>query len=193
MASFTPGIPAASHAPSADQPLMLDNYTALQQAQDLNHVALSDITDRGKHKYLQMPAQPGPPNTGNLEGALCTLSQGGFAVLAWRNQNNAPAVVTLTNRPPVNATNGYTSLPNNLLIQWGTTGTSSTSLTVSFNVAFAVAPYNIQVTRQHVAATPGSTFSFWINSASIGTTSFEIINEDGHSWEYQWTAIGVAL
>src|SRR5574338_868604 len=116
MTSFTPGIPAAANAPSADQPLMLDNFTALQQAQDLNHVALSDITDRGKHKYLQMPAQSGPPTTGPLEGALCTLSQGGFAVLAWRNQNNAPAVVTLTNRPPLSASDGYTSLPGNLLI-----------------------------------------------------------------------------
>jgi hypothetical protein len=52
--------------------------------------------------------------------------------------------------------------------------------------------FNVQVTRQHNSSSPGSSFGFWVNNAAgtITTSGFQIINNDGHTWSYNWIAIG---
>lgn len=90
-------------------------------------------------------------------------------------------------------TNGYVWVAS-LLFQWGSVGATSGNPSVSFssspNVAFPNNLFNVQVTRTHSSSSPGSSFGFWVNTASFGTTGFQIINNDGHTWSYQWLAIG---
>jgi hypothetical protein len=83
-----------------------------------------------------------------------------------------------------------------MLLQWGsiaaTSGNPSVNLASSPNVPFPNNIFNIQVTRQHSATSPGSTFGFWVNNTSgtITTSGFQIISNDTHTWSYNWIAIG---
>jgi hypothetical protein len=44
------------------------------------------------------------------------------------------------------ATNGFSRLPNGLLIQWGTVSVNATTGSITFTTAFAANPYSVQVT-----------------------------------------------
>lgn len=81
-----------------------------------------------------------------------------------------------------------------ILLQWGsiaaTSGNPSVNLASSPNVTFPNNIFNVQVTRTHNSSSPGSSFGYWVNTVGIGTSGFQIINNDGHTWSYQWFAIG---
>lgn len=85
--------------------------------------------------------------------------------------------------------NGY-CWSGGILFQWGTVAATSGNPSVSFVLPFPTNLFNVQVTRGHNASSPGATFGWWVNSASFSTSGFQIINNDGHTWSYQWFAIG---
>lgn len=91
------------------------------------------------------------------------------------------------------ATNGFAWV-GGILLQWGsiaaTSGNPSVNLASSPNVTFPNNIFNVQVTRTHSSSSPGSSFGYWVNTVGIGTSGFQIINNDGHTWSYQWFAIG---
>jgi|SRR5690348_219074 len=75
MTIYTPNIPQPGDIPSQSQDLILQNFQSLQDAQDRNHIQLSDVVNRGKHGVLVMPEVgsvqfPDPPTTAINEGGL---------------------------------------------------------------------------------------------------------------------------
>lgn len=90
--------------------------------------------------------------------------------------------------------NGYYKLPNGLIMQWGSTSsTSAGTVIIGYNQAYVSAPYSIQVTRGRPTGNFPSDlkFDYWLDTGVITNTTFTIINNDGHTWTYFWTAIGV--
>lgn len=139
MSIFTPNIPAAANAPSADQPLMQNNFDALQNAQDKNHMPLSDTVNRGLHKFVEMPVQVGAQTTAVGEGELHTQTVGGTSQLYYSRDNSAGTLVQLTTAiVPSVATSGYSFLPGGLIIQWAQVTLTGSGI-ATFPTAFPTA------------------------------------------------------
>jgi hypothetical protein len=89
------------------------------------------------------------------------------------------------------ATNGYQWI-GGLLLQWGTTsGTSSSTLPVSFSPAFPNNCFNVNAIPIRAASSPGSDFATCIVTSSVSKTGFTIGNIGSHTVSgYYWFAIG---
>lgn len=75
------------------------------------------------------------------------------------------------------STNGFTRLPNDLLIQWGTTASIATGgTTVSFPIAFSAAPYSVVLTaisaQANFRVNATTTSNFTANSSAASTAYF---------------------
>ena len=84
------------------------------------------------------------------------------------------------------ATNGYTKMPNGLIIQWGTvTGSSAggSNQTITFPIAFPNACLNVQLLLQY--ATSGFDTRYWL-LVNKTTTSFTTT----YTVDKLWFAIG---
>lgn len=87
-------------------------------------------------------------------------------------------------------TNGYTRLPNGLILQWGVTGNigQDSSGSVTFPIAFPSAVYCITITgRQGINTTSGGLDTISTQS----TTGFTIAHGGDGTSSFYWMAIGV--
>jgi hypothetical protein len=190
MTAFTPNIPAPNNDPSDDQPLMTDNFTAIQQDLDTNHVAISDTTNRGKHKYLQMPEQASAPATAANEGALYTKEAQSTTNLFFRRESNGSEIQLTAAFAPSSATNGYTYLPGNIQLAWGSnTATGGTTTNISFSRNFSASAYSV-VTTMH--RNDSNVDTIYIVPSSISTNQFQVRNTSGTNRTFTWIAIGPA-
>lgn len=210
MPTYTLGIPTANQSLGVTQQPIQDNFTVLNTTISVNHVAMNDSSgNQGKHKFVQMPTQgtstaTGAPATNNSEVAIYARSEtgqdSGNINLYYRIQNQAvhagtDILLTRFVTPSRTDATGVTFLTGGLIMQWGfKTVSASSSRVVTWNVApqivFPNATLNIQVTPFRPAASPGTTFGFWIDDASITTSGFTIINNSGHGFGFYWMAIG---
>ena len=87
------------------------------------------------------------------------------------------------------ATNGYTILPNDLYMQWGTSGSVSgdSSITVTYPIAFPNAVYNVQITAIGTLLTTGQGED---RVSSVGLTTFSLNHGFDGTGTFYWTAIG---
>ncbi len=147
MTIYTPNIPQTGDNPSQSQGQILQNFQSLQDAQDKNHVTLQDITNRGLHKFLQMPEQGSDPATTANMGAFYCKDIGGFTRGVFRQENNG-TVIQMTGIDPLSAVTGYTFLPGGLLIQWGTSAVNAApaSTNIVFPIAFPANCWNVSIT-----------------------------------------------
>lgn len=81
-------------------------------------------------------------------------------------------------------TNGYSLLPNGLILQWGYVGAGSAAPTVTFPMSFPNACLNVQATIYNVDV---STYAIQIRN--IGKTSF-LLDKISTDRQAQWMAIG---
>ena len=112
--------PQAAQAINTTQTLIQTNFSSLSTVNNVNHVAITDASDYGKHKFLQMPEQGASPTTAANEAAIFAR-QGALssvAELCFRRESNG-AVVEFTGGTLADP--GWTRLPSGLLIKWGTT------------------------------------------------------------------------
>ena len=87
------------------------------------------------------------------------------------------------------AQNGF-AWAGGILFQWGQIAATSGDPSVLFSPAFPNQLLNVQVTRLRDSSSLGTTFSYWVNTSGYSRTGFQIINNDDHTWTYQWLAIG---
>lgn len=148
MTVYTANIPQPGDNPSQSQDQILQNFQSLQNALDKNHVTLSDTTNRGLHKFLQMPEQGSDPSTAVNELAWYCKDVGGIAPRFFMRQENNGTVIQMTGIDPLIATTGYTFLPGGLLLQWGTTAVSAApaATNIFFPVAFSANCFNVSIT-----------------------------------------------
>ena len=86
------------------------------------------------------------------------------------------------------STVGTMTLPNGVIMKWGTGGTTNGAATITFASAFPAACYNIQ------AIITGSDGAQTLNALKIGTystTGFNIYSPLGTTYTFLWQAIGV--
>lgn len=172
------------------------NFEIIQNRFNDNHVDFNDGS--GKHKFLQLPeintqTPSTDPSTADNEAAFYSKEANSVAQLFMRRQSDG-AILQLTaadvSDTTAQATSGYSCLPGGLLIQYGSIGaeSSSSTRTITFPKAFSANPYSIVITGFKAGTV--STQDAYVQTRS--TTQFTIRVGDGHSWDFFWTAIGLA-
>lgn len=196
MINFNLGIPATADNPSDDQPLMLANNDNIPSFVAIDHVGFN-INGSGKHNQSQYVVSivDFPAIIGQGTAYSKVAGFGTDAQLFWRFANPATPPLQITGRQYSAGTNGYVPLMNGMLLQWGVIApTNSTTVPVVFlssgNVNFLNNNFNIQVTRQRPTSDPGSSYEYYVDNTTVSNSGFNIINRDGHTYGYYWTAIG---
>lgn len=172
--SYNALIPTASQRLKDSQPLIQTNFASIKDIIEINHVAF-DQADAGKHKFMQMPEQAVAPASAANEMALYTKEQGGVSQLFVRRESSGTEI-NITN-DVLKATDGYTRLPNGLIIKWGvktvTRNILSAELTFDATVAFSSAPYIVTVTQKFGAGPSTGDLNVAVSAGDYTVTGFK--------------------
>jgi len=108
-------IPAASHNPSADQPIMQTNTNSINSIIGVDHFSFN-TANGGYHKQVSLvnEATPALPS-----GVGCMLLSGSNNLIFANAQIPTGVFLTQSNAPPVVAIKGSTFLPGAIVMQWG--------------------------------------------------------------------------
>jgi hypothetical protein len=186
MTVYTANIPQSGDQISQSQPLILANFQSLQDAQDRNHVALSDTVNRGKHNFVEMPAQGSTPVTAVGEIELHGKAIGGTTQLYCSRDNDVGTLTQLTTAiVPLVATSGYSFIPGGMIIQWGQVNFSGSTGVVNFPTAFPVDA--LMVVASPFNANAGAS-SFYISTWN--STTFTIKKSGSSSTSFTYYAVG---
>ncbi len=177
-------IPDGPNNPSNDQPLMKTNTNSTDSIIGVDHFTFETNNRDGLHQQINMFAQASPVRQGDVVEYVNTY-QGRNVLFAKNSTDDTPLYFRASN-----GSTGFTSSYGATITQWGAIAATSGNPSVSFPLTFPNTVFNIQVTRQHSPSSPGATFSFWVDNTTITSSGFTIINNDGHTWSYNWMAIG---
>ena len=185
MTVYTANIPQSGDQISQSQPLILANFQSLQDAQDRNHVALSDTLNRGKHKFVTMRVQAVPvTEVGEFE--LHAQTTGSTSQLYCSRDNDISTLTQLTTAiVPLVATSGYSFIPGGMIIQWGQVNFSGSTGVVNFPTAFPVDA--LMVVASPFNANAGAS-SFYISTWN--STTFTIKKSGSSSTSFTYYAVG---
>ncbi len=158
----------------------------------------------GKHKQVTLPILAAAPASGASTGTLFTMKSGAvpYTKLYFRQETgganpgrNQGGLIQLTGFIPSATAQGYSTLPGNLLMQWGFIASSSAvTQTVTMLQSFSGGFFNVSVTPfRDDDSSPGSGFQYYVDKSTVvpGTT-FNIINRSSHSYGFFWQAIGIS-
>ena len=193
--TFQRNIPQPGDLISVSQDNLLQNFQAINDSYNVNHV-LFNLAGDGKHKFVEMPTQTSDPAGAASEITLFSRTQSlpstGIVNL-WYKRNAEADAFQLTGTNPETTVDGHTFLPGGLLLQWGQhfpiggiiDGTASAN--VSFPISFG--------TVNSVTVTPvrdgTSARGFYIKSlASTTPTGFTLRVEGTGINGAFWMAVG---
>lgn len=195
--TYNPNIPRPDDLISESQGQILDNFGQLNTVFGQDHVKYDNATvgDRGKHNQSTYKQLSGDPATTADEMALYAKDDGsGNTRLFLKQETPTGTVIQLSGIDPQIADNGYTFLPGGLLMQWGFTAEfSGASIGVLFTTSHVDFPnnlFNVSITPKRDFGSPGSTYGFYVANSGFSITGFTIRNISGHTYGFQWMAIG---
>jgi hypothetical protein len=193
--AYTNGIPAASHNPSADQPIMQINNNSINSILGIDHFSFNNANG-GWHQQSTYVNGTDPTTVGG-QLALYSKSDGAGKSLLFSIRDGNAATVTQLNSTLVNAPstgfNGFSWLPGGLLIQWGAFPMSNSVLpqTISFNTPFSTTniffPLPIVVATGQVSGSPADKS---VETLALSNASFEASQFTGIARTIYWVAIG---
>ncbi len=202
---YNPLVPTGTLNLDVDYKNIQNNFQQLDTTFGVDHVTYSVATDQnGYHESIHfnpVSTTATNPTTNNppvVPAAVVGYGQLFSVEMTDINTDTALYFLTGGNRliqltrnfqPTVTAGNGYTFLAGGFIMQWGVVAATNGNPTIVFPLQFPSDVFSVQVTRQHAASSPGSSFSYWVEN-TVNTTQFKIINNDGHTWSYNWVAIG---
>ncbi len=193
--SYTFNIPTNGQSLGNSRPQVNGNFTYINTAFSVNHIAFNQV-NVGKHYKVEMPRQSPSPTPAATEGMLFTKLSGGITRLIWKRDGGATDI-ELTGVNPSAATNGYSTLPGGLIIQWGVVTTTSSSGTVTFatnNISFPTACFMVNTTPKYSTAggVPTSQANYSPNQTTLSNLKFDwvrVTNSSSYQGFY-WIAIG---
>src|SRR5579862_9721549 len=150
--SYQPGIPTGDVGLDTDYLALQQNFTALNDIFEVNHLPFSNNTlQQGYHTTVAMvPTQSGvnPPtipsaisNYGQLFSATINDGINTDQALFWLSGGGRLTQLTSNFTFRYSTTQGTTSLPGGLILQWGLIPTSNTNQTITFNRPFPTVVY----------------------------------------------------
>lgn len=192
--TYTSNVPQASQKISATQSPIQNNFQAIAELINVNHVGFNDPVNFGKHTYLSLPFQVSDPlTTANQMVLYCKQTPSGpnAAEIYYRYPSNGSIEQLIGGSSSGVATNGYASMSSTVMIKWGTaTGIlgGSTNIitfpTVGGIPAFTATPYSIYVSPAvnysqvsgsvYVSASTTTQFTLQVNAVSFATSVYWI-------------------
>lgn len=203
--AYSNQIPRATDQLNDSQLDLLNNFIAIQQLVDVNHINFNLGIESGKHKQVTLPVNVAPTptlanevNVFSQTSALSSLFPANTAALFWQTTNGGP-VVNMTSGaiqvgPPIT---GFTFLPSGLLVKFGKVVlTVGLSQVITYPVAagtipvFTSNPYSIQVTNFSLAVNPRVVNLNLLSTTSFTVSVFDLAGAPAGS-ELFYVAIGV--
>lgn len=183
--TYTTNIPAASHNPSADQPIMQTNTNSIDSLIQVDHYSFND-NNGGYHKQVNLVNEANPGTPAGVGSVLFGKSN------EWHFQNASLGVnsIQMTNSAafPVAAAQGRSFLPGGIVIEWGngTTGVGTGVLTQNF-----ISAYTTIFCALATAASTGDA----IANVAYNTTQMNVITKNNSgaivSRPVSWMVIGI--
>lgn len=173
-----------------------NNLNELKSSLAVNHYDL-DLSNVGKHMFMQMPVQGSLPATAMGEGELHTQTVSSLSQLFYSRDNVAGTLVQMTAGDTSQASfrqpnPGWTFLPGGIIMQYGISPVvNATTKVITYPIPFTSQVFNIQATPQRQNSSPGSTYGWFVENNTLSLTQFTIQDFSGHSYGYYWVAIGI--
>ncbi len=185
MSTYSNNIPQPDDDPTDSQNLILDNFKAIFNAQNRNHVDFNDINNSGRHEVVELKEQASDPTPISGFGDLFVRDDSGTQNLYFLD--DASKEFKLTNAFDAQD-KGEATLPGGLQFQWNTQqGVKNLTTPLLFNEAFASPAFNVQISQER---NNDSVRSLWISTGSITATQFLIRTTDTLGIIVKWFAIG---
>jgi hypothetical protein len=193
--TYNPNIPQATDLISNSQPQILANFNQLNVQFGVDHQAFNTGSGNGDgtHKQITFDNAPTEPTPSGTISNIFPLLVGSNQELFFKNASteyNGAGKVQLTGASVLN-TNGYITLPNALIIQWGigtwTPPGTATQVTINFPLMFPAHAWNVQMIQI------GLNFNNILNVTSINQSSFIATRAGGvtsNPQSFYWFAIG---
>jgi hypothetical protein len=209
MPVFQPLIPTGDEELDVSYQDLQDNFHSINDTFSKDHIPFSDSgVKNGYHTTVHLVpvanttyplVNPPPTATAGYGQLFSATVNDGFATdqtLFWlTGDGNRTLQLTNNFTPRVQTSSsslkGTTFIPGGLIIQWGFIDlTPSSLITETYNRPFPNKVLNIQVTRLHsTSSVSDDKFSFWVKSGPT-LNDFQIVSKDGHTWAYNWVALG---
>ncbi len=192
--TYTPGYPPDGSSLGETKATIRNNLDGTFETLGIDHInnnGQPGSNPAGYHNVIHMVPQGSNPGAVVGYGQLFSKNINSYTTdeaLFWETGGGLIQQLTV-NLTPSATTNGYSFIPGGIILQWGSVAqTSSSTVTVNFPITFPNNCFNVQLTRFRASSSPG-TNSMWVITTPT-TSSFDIKNDDGHSWGYYWFAIG---
>jgi hypothetical protein len=182
-------VPLSGQTLGITQPLIRGNFTTIDTAFQVDHVAYS-TSGQGKHNKVTFPVQTVVPG---VVGGEIVLYNKNYATTG-RNELWVTDPFDASDTPMTassgNSQNGYTYFPSGAFLQYGFgSALANTSTTINFPTNYASAPFSITVTEQSSGgSTPAPTLTIGAPLGSPGTGF--IVKNSGSATNFYWMAIG---
>ena len=184
MVAYNRDIPDAPNNPSVDQPKMKTNTNSIDTILAVDHISFN-ATDGGYHKVVHSKDNVVDPAIVAGFGEYYAKTISGDVQAFYRS--SLGTIYQLTGNATSFSLNGYTTLPNGLILQWGRAAALGA---VVFPIAFPTNVFNVQVSPSASGATVAAA-TFIINLPT--TLGFNIFLGAGNATgfgPYYWMAIG---
>lgn len=175
-------IPQANQTLSITQPLILNNFNAINTAFAVDHVNFNDA-GQGKHNKITFPVQVLPIVIAVGDLALysllnATTTKNELNVYKANNAGyvNVPFTASiLSNSAPIQDGDGWSYLPSGLIIQWGnfTTGFSTGTTSQNFLIPFPTAALSLQLTLKDYGLQPAIN-DYFFNAKITSNAAFRV-------------------
>ncbi len=189
MSTYSNNIPQPDDDPTDSQNLILDNFKAIFNAQNRNHVDFNDINNSGRHEVVELKEQTADPTTITGFGDLFVRDDSGTQNLYFLD--DASNLSQLTNNFKEDDI-GFIIFPGGLQFKWGkaTALQESTQFIPYDTTDFGSKTINVQVTVNKVD-TAGRVVMLDQN-IPFTIEGFNVVNNnDGNDIEFFWLAIGI--
>lgn len=179
-------------APSASRFVMYDSDGGMTLNTHLtlvsgaaSSVAVSTPGDRDTGLFFPGPDRVALATNGSTRLEFSATGKADFKI---NPSINGSEVIKASDFVTDAGTTGSMTLPNGVIMKWGTGGTTNGAATITFASAFPAACYNIQATIT------GGDGAQTVNALKVGTystTGFNIYSPLGTTYTFLWQAIGV--
>lgn len=179
--NYNSTIPAASHSPASDQPIMQSNAQAISDIINVDHYTFEQSNLDGWHRKSTYIAAGDASSSSGQIVQYAKTSSGSSEIFVVRD-GGSPIQMTRGNVSA--ATSGHSFLPGGILIQWGSVTTTGAAGTFTFPIPFTSAVYSVSLTTQLIGTATASL------QAAPGLSSISIRVDDTNIPVYV-IAIGV--
>jgi|GEM_PF-2993840 len=202
---YNPNIPNGPNSPSADQPLMQNNFNSLNAILGVDHYSFGQQSQAnvgnidGRHRQVSLPNETSPGVPAGTNTVLYSALYGTQNVLFQKNVvSDRPTNAGISTNAPI----GLSSIYGGAIVQWGfVNGTHSNNHfedgdtgTVTFPIGFYNAPFIVLATAcfDSTSSTAGGGAEIAIDLKFLSQTVFKWKFFSGSN-EYRrffWYAIG---